>query len=250
MKQFLCECKKTKGKLLSILLPVLGIICVWSLWLLHDPDSQMRQVGYTYMTTSLLMLNIIFLPVTIGVMASRLMDMENRGNTYKLLCTLQPKSGIFMCKLLLAMAHLFLFFLLETAALRLLGSLIGLTESFPVLYYLRLQGVSLLTGILLFMLQIFFSLRFENQLYPMFIGLIGSFLALFSMFLPIGSIFTYLCPWSYFTFGCCVVLNYDEATSTRSFSELPFDTAGFIVLLSVTVITYLAVRRYFLRKEV
>lgn len=249
MKQFLCECRKTKGKLLSILLPVLALILVWSFWLLHDPGREMCRTGYTYMTTTLLLLNSIFLPLTIGVMASRLMDMENKGSTYKLLCTLQSKSGIFLCKLLLASAHLFLFFLLETAAIRLIGALIGLTESFPFLYYLRLQGIGFLTGVLLFILQIFFSLRFENQLYSMFIGLIGSFLSLFSMFLPIGSIYAYFCPWSYFTFGGCVIMNYDEATSTHSYTQLSFNTAGFIVLLLVTAAAYIAVRSYFLRKE-
>lgn len=83
----------------------------------------------------------------------------------------------------------------------------------------------------------------------MFIGLIGSFLSLFSMFLPIGSIYAYFCPWSYFTFGGCVIMNYDEATSTYSYTQLSFNTAGFIVLLLVTAAAYIAVRSYFLRKE-
>lgn len=250
MKQFLCELKKTRGKLLSVILPVLAVICVWFLWMLHNPGPEMCRTGYTYMTIPQMMLNAIFLPVAIGVMASRLMDMENKGNTYKLLCTLQPKSGIFICKLLLAIIHLALFFLLETTALRLLGAAVGITESFPIRYYLRLQGIGFLSAVLLFILQIFFSLRFENQLYPMFIGLIGSFLSLFSLFLPIGSVLAYFCPWSYITFGGCVTMNYDEATSTIYYTQLPFDTAGFFVLLSVTAIAYLAVRRYFLRKEV
>lgn len=249
MTQFLCECKKTKGKLLAMLLPSLAVISLWTLWIVHDPKPEMRQVGYTYLTTLILLLNSIFLPVTIGVMASRLMDMENKGSTYKLLCTLQPKSGIFLHKLLLAALHLVLFFALETAMVRFLGALVGFTEVFPALYYLRLQGVGLLTGILLFILQIFFSLRFENQLYPMVIGLIGSFLALFSMFLP-GSFLTYCCPWSYFTFGCCVVMDYEQETSALTFTELPPDRIGIFLLASVTLIALLAVRRYFLRKEV
>ena len=110
MKSFLCECKKTKGRLAAILIPILGIISLWSLWLLHDPDPEMLLTGYTYMTTTLMLLNSIMLPVTLAVMASRQMDMEYKGNTYKLYYTLQPKSGFFLCKLLLAACHLLLFF--------------------------------------------------------------------------------------------------------------------------------------------
>lgn len=250
MKKFLCECKKTKGKLLSILLPVLGIIMLWLLWNISDPREEMLQYGYTYMTTGLLMLNSIFLSITIAVMASRLMDMENKGNTYKLLCTLQKKTSIFSCKLHLALCHLLLFFLLETILVYVIGQFTGFTESFPIKDYIRLQGIGFLSSMLLFILQMFFSLRFENQLYPLFIGLIGSFIGLFSLFFSPGSAFLYLCPWSYFTLGSSHIMVLDEETKALSFPRIPFDTTGFFLLLVLLVLSWFAVRRYFLRKEV
>lgn len=250
MKQFLCECKKVKGKLLTVLIPVMGIICLWLLWIAHDPTDDRRSCGYTYTATSLLVLNAIFLSTTVAVVASRLMDMENKGNTYKLLCTLQKKSGIFSCKLLLAVLHLLLFFASETAVVYAIGRLVGYTEAFPVRSFLRLQGVGLLTSVLLMILQMFFSLWLQNQLYPLFIGLIGSFIGLFSMFFPAGSLPLYFCPWSYFTLGSCSIMVWDEATKTTSFVPVAFDVPGFCILLALTVISYLAVRRYFLRKEV
>lgn len=250
MKRFLCECKKTKGRLLSILVPVLGIISVWCLWSMHDPSEEYARQGYTYMVSSLLVINSIFLPVTVAVMASRLMDLENKGNTYKLLCTVQPKSSIFVCKLLLSVLHLLGFFLLETAIIYAMGQAVGITESFSVTDYVRLQGIGFLTCILLTILQMFFSLWLENQLYPLFIGLIGSFLGLFSMFFPSGSTFMYLCPWCYFTFGGTSIMLWDEATRTSSFVRIPFDIFGFAVLLAALLASYALVRRYFLRKEV
>lgn len=250
MKQFLCECKKTKGKLWAILLPVLVIILAWLFWTAGDLSEIRKQTGYTYMLTSLLLLNSIFLSITIAVMASRLMDMENKGNTYKLLCTLQKKSSIFSVKLLLAIVHLLLFFLLETAGIYAIGMLLNFLEAFPLTDYLRLQGICLLVSTLLFILQMFFSLCLQNQLYPLFIGLIGSFIGLFSMFFPIGSVFLYFCPWSYFMLGGTHLTVWEEESRSITFVRIPFDTKGFLILLAALLVAYLAVRRYFLRKEV
>lgn len=250
MKQFLCECKKTKGRLFSVLLPVLAIILLWTFWIIRDPDEELRQTGYTYVQTTLLTLNSIFLSVTVAVMASRLMDMENKGNTYKLLCTLQKKSSIFSVKLLLFLCHLLLFFVLEAVGIYAFGKLVGFTEAFPLADYVWLLGTAFFAGTLLFILQMWFSLRLENQLYPLFIGLIGSFIGLFSLFFPSGSRFLYLCPWSYLTLGSTHIMVWNEETKTTSFLRIPFDTTGLLILLAVLVTAYLAVRRCFLRKEV
>ncbi len=250
MNPLFCECLKTKTKLFSILFPVLAIILLWTGWMARDPDPVMCKTGYTYMTTTLLLLNSIFLPVTAAVMASRLMDMENKGNTYKLLCTLQEKSTLFTCKLLLAASHLLVFFAAETVLLFEIGQWAGFTESFPAGDYFRLQGTGFATCLLLFILQMFFSLRLENQLYPLFIGLIGSFLGLFSMFLPNGSFFLYFCPWGYFTLGGSHLMVYEEATRQMTFLRIPFNRMGGIILLAALITAGCAVHHYFLRKEV
>lgn len=49
--------------------------------------------------------NTIFMPLTLAAMASRLCDAENKGNTYKLLCTMQQK------KLYLTPSFLWVFFM-------------------------------------------------------------------------------------------------------------------------------------------
>lgn len=249
-KQFLCEWKKTKGKLVSILLPVLTLLLVWIFWLIHDPDAEKLQDGYTYMTSTLILLNCIFMPATAAVMASRMMDMENKGNTYKLLCTLQKKSSIFACKLAVAAAHLTLYFAIQGFILFLMGQAVGLTEPFPLRDYLLLQGVSLLTTVLLFILQIFFSLAFENQLYPLFFGLLGSFVGLFTQLISPDSPIRYFLPWGYFAYGASSLMRYDETAKTAYFIRIPFNAAGFAVLTAMLLISFLAVRGYFLRKDV
>ena len=250
MKSFYCECKKTGTKLLEVLAPVLTLILAWSFWIMRDPDEQIRVQGYTYLLNTILMLNVIFLPAAAAVMASRMIDMETRGNTYKLLFTLQRRTSLFRCKLLLASLHLLAFFLLETAGFWIIGRAVGFTQPFPASDYLQLQGIGFLTALLLTVLQMFFSLQLENQLYPLFIGVLGCFVGLFSMFLPIGSFFFYLIPWSYFTFGCPVQMQWDETTKIYSFPRIPFNCVGLAVVLFVLFALCVAVNRCFSRKEV
>lgn len=249
-KQLFCEWRKTKGKLISILFPVLAFLSAWLFWLIHDPDAEMMRDGYTYMTSSLILLNSIFLPATAAVMASRMMDMEIKGNTYKLLCTLQKKSSIFTCKLAVAILHLVFYFTLQGVILFLLGKLAGLTEVFPLLDYLLLQSIGALVSTLLFILQIFLSLVFENQLYPLFFGLLGSFVGLFSQMLSPDSPIRYFLPWGYFSYGASSLMCYDEASKTTYFLRIPFNATGFCVLTAALLFSFLAVRSYFLRKDV
>ena len=250
MKAFLCECKKTKEKLMAVMLPTILFLLFWMLWQFSYMDEDETSFYYTYFTQGLLVMNTIFLPIMIAVMASRLMDMETKGNTYKLLCTLMPKTRIFTCKVALAALYLLGFFVLQTAGLFLAGTLYGVTEPFPAVSYLQMEGTGFLTCLLLFLLQIFLSLRFENQLYPLLFGLIGSFVGLFSMFLPMNSPLLYFLPWAYFLLGASSQMLFDENTLQISFLPLPFHTAKFCILLIALCLGYISVRLYFLRKDV
>lgn len=247
---FSCECKKTGTRLLTVLAPVLILILAWSFWIMRDPDEQLRAQGYTWLLNSVLLLNTLFLPVSIAVMASRLIDMETRGNAWKLLFTLQKKVPLLFGKLLLSALHLLAFFLLETAGLWAAGRAVGFTEPFPVRDYVQLQGMAFLTSLVLLLLQMLLSLRLENQLYPLFISVLGSFIGLFSMFFPIGSAVFYLVPWSYFTFGCPVQMQWDEVTKLYSFPRIPFHSAGLAAALIALALLFAAVNRCISRKEV
>lgn len=250
MTFLLCECKKTKARLLSVLFPVLALISIWNLWAVQDPDPALLAMGYSYLTGNFVIMNLVFLPTAIAVMASRQMDLENAGNTYKLLYTLQPKTSLLHSKLLLSAGCLLLFYLAEILICLVQGSALGFTEAFPYTAYLQLAGCGLLTSLLLLLLQLYLSLRLTNQLYPLFIGLTGSFLGIFSLFAPPGSPILYLCPWSYFTLCFSSNPYLDETTDTLVLVEIPFDQTGFVLLLLATILAYLLVRRSFLKKEV
>ena len=60
----------------------------------------------------------------------------------------------------------------------------------------------------------------------------------------------YLIPWSYFTFGCPVQMQWDETTKIYSFPRIPFNCVGLAVVLFVLFALCVAVNRCFSRKEV
>ena len=208
--------------------------------ILHTDNSRIQGFEYTYMTTSLITLNSLFLPTLVSVAASRLMDVENKGNTYKLLCTLQNKPDILNAKLLLASLSFLLFF----------GQLAHFTEAFPVRDYTLLFGAAFAASLLLLFFQLFLSLRLENQLYPLFIGLLRSFAAIFSMFLPLDSPFLTLVPWSYFLLGATSQVNYDEAADRIFCTPIAQRPAGWLMLFVFLLLTYALLYRSFLRKDV
>lgn len=248
---FLCECKKMKGKLAAVLFTALALLLIWIAYaILHTDNSRIQGFEYTYMTTSLITLNSLFLPTLVSVAASRLMDVENKGNTYKLLCTLQNKPDILNAKLLLAALSFLLFFVLEYGFIFVCGQLAHFTEAFPVRDYTLLFGAAFAASLLLLFFQLFLSLRLENQLYPLFIGLLGSFAAIFSMFLPLDSPFLTLVPWSYFLLGATSQVNYDEAADRIFCAPIAQRPAGWLMLFVFLLLTYALLYRSFLRKDV
>lgn len=248
---FLCECKKIKGRLASILSAALALLLLWSAYImLHGDNSDIRGFEYTYMTTSFITLNSIFLPTLISVAASRLMDVENKGNTYKLLCTLQPKAGILNAKLLLAALSFLLFLALEWIGIFVLGQLGQFTQAFPFREYVLLFGAAFLTTLLLLLFQLSLSLRLENQLYPLFIGLLGSFASVFSMFIPLDSPLLNLIPWSYFGLGATSLIHYDRSAGRIFCTPLALRPAGWLMLCLFLISAYALLRRSFLRKDV
>lgn len=85
--------------------------------------------------------NTIFMPLTLAAMASRLCDAENKGNTYKLLCTMQQKKIIFDAKLLMGIFYVLIFTALEAGVIPLLANLLPFTQKLPVRHYLAFLAV-------------------------------------------------------------------------------------------------------------
>lgn len=106
-----------------------------------------------------------------------------------------------------------------------------------------------ITGLVIMLLQEILSLMMDNQLYPLFIGLIGTFIGLFSWFFP-NLPLRYLIPWGYYCVGCTINYNYYEETRVMDCYTVPFSWGGFSILIIFGILLYVYGRHLFLEKEV
>ena len=65
-----------------------------------------------------------------------------------------------------------------------------------VLYFM-LQNVTV--SLVVYLLQVMLSFRFENQIIPLAAGLFGSFIGLFSWFFPDTSLFRWIFVWGHYS---------------------------------------------------
>ena len=139
---------------------------------------------------------------------------------------MERPSLIYRGKMLVGALCVLLFALAQTLLLALLltiygGSVLGICTPF---------FMSLLVYFLaLFTLQLGLSLRFSNQLSPIFISIGGTFAGLFSWFLnqlPLR----YLLPWGYLAALCPAGYNYDRASRYTAYYWQPYPAVWLAVL--------------------
>lgn len=249
MKSFLAEIRKAKGRFIwGALFGVLLLDFVWMYWIFSRADEAELAEGYYQLLMNLPLINTITVPVMAAVVASRLCDMENKGNTYKLLCTLQEKSGILRSKFLLGGLYILCFSILQ------LGLILFLVRIYRIPQELQAEQMgyfffsTFVTSTVLLLLQEILSLMMDNQVYPLFIGIIGTFIGLFSWFFP-NLPFRYLIPWGYYCVGCTINNTWNPTTRIMHLYTIPFSCGGFAALLLFAAALYLYGRNLFLKKE-
>ena len=172
------------------------------------------------------------MPVMMAVLASRLWDMEIKGNMNKLLYTLQSRRSLFAGKALFGLLEVVLTTVLEMGLASLLGVLHGYTEPFSWVQFLYLSLCTLAVSGMLFFMEFFLMVRFRNPLPALCTGITGALLGLFSAFMP--PIVSYFIPWGYFIpLSAYEVSFWDQETrtvlyGTRSFN---FGLLVFTILL-------------------
>lgn len=203
--------------------------------------------GYSYLLYQIPVLNCIFMPIMLAVISSRICDMEVKGQTWKLLFTLQNKRDFYDRKFLTEFLYLLLFCVGELVMLLLYGMLYGYTEPIPAMLFFQHLAVTLLAGTAVLTLQHILSLLSVNQIIPLLTGLAGSFLGLFSEFFPPALARFVL--WGYF--GAFIPYGIDWNETAREVVLIPkaFPTGLFAGFCAFTILFYLLCRHIFLRKE-
>lgn len=226
-------------------LAVLFIILAYSY---HNGTDYQRANGYADMFYQLPLFNCILMPIMLSVLSNRLCDMEIKGQTLKLLYTLEDKKTFYDWKYLHEAFYLLLFCLGEGLLIPLCGILLAFTEPFSIGLVCRHVGTTLLVGAVILTLQHILSLCSQNQILPLIAGLLGSFLGLFSLFFPPA--FARLVLWGYFGAFPIYGMDYDATARICSYYEVTFHTGLFILFTLFGILFYLICRHLFLKKEV
>lgn len=223
-------------------------LLLWGTYNFRSADAEDLAEGYSALFYQIPLLNTILLPLGLAVIASRLCDWEIRGNTLKLLCTLQKKSAFYNCKLLMSLRYLFSIALIETAGILAAGVCYHFTEKLDVRLLLLHFTEIMVVGTALCIFQQTLSLLWKDQLLPLAVGLVGSFAGLFSLFFPKG--ISRLIPWSYFCQFTPLAMDWDSETRVQTFYTVPLPTMLFLGFVAATVCAYILGKTLFLRKEV
>jgi len=248
MKTLLLEFYKTRRRRVWLVIAALiAVQALWSFWGLSRMAAHDLEQGWQFCLFQFPLLNSIMMPVIAAVTASRLCDVEHKGQTFRLLGTVMPIGRLFDAKFLCGAAYMLAAVVLQMILIFIAGYITGFTESIPLTmfgyYFLFTSAVNLT----ILLLQQALSLLITNQMVSLTVGLIGAFFGLFSLFFPQG--FQKFAVWGYYGVLMFVRMDWDRATRITDFYWVPVDWAGLILLGVQFVVIYIAGRALFSRKE-
>ena len=239
-----------KGKHRNIWLVTTGFLFILILWAAYTNRNRSAYdlaQGYTNLFFQIPVLNSILMPIMLAVIASRLCDMEIKGDTLKLLYTLEPKSVFYDLKFIHEFLYLLAFSIGEAMMFPVFGTIFHYTETLSIPLLLRHTICLLIAGTFILTLQHILSLYASNQMTGLFVGIAGSFIGLFSaMFPPTVTRFT---PWAYFLNFLPYRMDYDNTTRIITYTPVEFPLMTFLLFTLFTVVFYLFCRTLFLNKE-
>jgi len=249
LREWKTEWMKVRYRKIGLmLLAFLGLIVLWILWTESDAPAEQIWDGYRMIFMQLPLIDTILMPTMIAMLASRLCDAEVKGDTLKLLCTMERKGRLFDMKLLMGSVYLGLFMLAEILFILGLGLICGYGRPLNPMHLLYFMLEVYAVSLVVYLLQQVLSFFFENQILPLAAGLFGSFIGLFAWFFP-GNPIRKVFIWGFYSQLCFINYNWDENTRIMTYYDVPFDWASFALLMSVLVVGYAAGKMLFLRKE-
>ena len=222
MAAFRAELKKAHRRhdlAFCLLLPL--ILVLWVGGLAPASEDELSN-AYSALFYSIPVLEAILLPVMMAVLASRLWDLEVKGNTLKLLYTLQSRRSLFAGKAVFGVLEVLVTVAVELACIPVLGIVHGYTEAFPTGQLVYLFVCTLAVDAMLFFGEFLLMLWVGNPLPALCVGIVGALVGLFSAFMP--PLASYFVPFGYYIpLSAYEVANWDEATHTVTYGTRPFN---------------------------
>lgn len=250
-----CEYLKTRRRYIFITaLAITAFAGIWAFYGNYSGDIKdfVIQNGYLLFLYQFPLMNAIFFPLLCIIIASRLCDIEHKGKNLKLICTLTEKSKIFDAKLIYGISIVIFCVILLWCATLIFGKIIGFAGKIPINLYLLYLLFTIISTTAIYVFQYSLSMIFQNQAISFFVGILGEFIGLFSMFLPQFPLFRKSILWGYYgalqfvgLFGYTKETRYDAAYM----EVMDIDWTAFIVLIVAMTVIYIIGKKIFCKKE-
>lgn len=248
MAVFLCELKKARRRHDLPVTALLGAVAV--LW---AANARMRSAdalacGYSALYYGLPLINTVLLPTGISVLASRIWDVETKGAACKLLFTLQSRASLFAAKAALGLLELAAVCAVELGGALLMARRSQFTETPAPAQLAWLVLCTYAVGAMLFFFELLLSVRSASQYPVLALGVGGSFVGLFTAFMPPA--LGYLIPWSYFTLLSGTGMRWDPDAQLGQYYPLRLRWEVLALALALAAVFCLLGRRAVMQKEV
>lgn len=250
IKMLKCEFLKTRRR--RVFLTALVITAAETCWALYGKyEGQLLEKGWMMLLYQLPLINTIFMPLLAVVIASRLADTEHKGAMLKQICAAVPKSKLYDAKLIYGLGITVAMAVLSWAAVLVFGKVIGFGGEPPIKLYMLNLAFTILPTVEIYIFQNSLSMVFKNQAAAFFVGVIGEFVGVFSMFLPqIGWLRT-VQPWGHYgALSLVGMYGWTKEERIYSFMTMPVEPLNLIVCAAGIVLFYLIGRWLFCRKEI
>lgn len=228
-----------------VLAAFFGLTFLWTAWVVRDGHPEEVADGYRWVMTNLAIINTILMPTMIAMLESRLCDVELKGNTLKLLCTLERPGRLFDMKLLMGICYLTAYVAAELGLLLGLGQIMGFSRPLDLRNLICFLTQNYLVSICILILQQVLAFFFQNQILPLATGLFGSFVGLFAWFFS-GNL-RRLFLWGYYALLAFIKTDWNEETRIMSFYDAPLDMTALLTLSAVIILGYAAGKYLFLK---
>ena len=240
--------KCRRRKIALVCAAVLAAELLWFGAYLARQDAGDLAQGWMLLFYNLALIDAIFLPVSVAVIASRNCELEHKGTTLKLLETLAAPGRLYGAKLVWGALVLAALLAVRSAAFAAMGAAAHFSGEIPWGRFALFTAISWAVSMMVFALQQGLSLRFANQAASLVCGIFGSFLGTLSMLFPDWLV--RFVPWGYYGLLSLARMDWDPDTRfTQFFWRWP-EPLDVVLLLLFGALFFIVGRTLFVRKEV
>jgi hypothetical protein len=232
-----CEFMKQRKKRNYLVL--LAVLIFYAAYLIWTQQGQSFNYLHFWEATfyDLSLLNKLVLPTAIGVYASMITDLEHKGHTFKLLETLTTRRKLLTAKFIYGSIYITAFVLLQLLVVFVTGA--GECGVPSIHDISRYTADTLLVSLILLLLHMELSLYFVNQAVTIIVGVAGSFMGFFLLFMQDHLLYL-TNPWSLYAATGFILMDWDPDTRVIRYYHgevVPHAQIAALVWLSILVLT-------------